>query len=309
MDAGATIPTFAARTAFAEALLTLMAEGPLTVTMEANAENTSWLTENMWVDVHGESDELLVVGAHTDSVAAGPGINDNGSGTALGLELALLAQQRLQEGGEPYPLTLRFAFWGAEELGLLGSFHYVESLDSAALDRHVANLNFDMLASPNGARFVYDGDGSADLGGFPAPLGSAEIESLFTDHFDGRSMPYEPTAFDGRSDYGPFILAGIPAGGLFSGAEQVKSASLAETYGGEASSPLDACYHRACDTRDNIDPTLYFELAEAAAVATETLAESGPFWSTPGFRPARGLPPGPSPLPYHGGCDRGAPRY
>ena len=127
---------------------------------------------------------------------------------------------------------MRFAFWGAEESGLLGSEHYVDSLSDDELATIYANLNFDMVGSPNYVRFVYDGDGSdTDPAG---PPGSAQIEAIFNDYFASQGLASEPTAFDGRSDYGPFIAVGIPAGGLFSGAEGVKTPEQAAVYGGTA---------------------------------------------------------------------------
>ena len=122
---------------------------------------------------------------------------------------------------------MRFAFWGAEESGLLGSEHYVDDARRRRGRRHLcANLNFDMLGSPNYVRFVYDGDGS-DTPDPAGPPGSAQIEDVFTQYFASQGLASEPTAFDGRSDYGPFIAVGIPAGGLFSGAEGVKTAEQA----------------------------------------------------------------------------------
>jgi Zn-dependent M28 family amino/carboxypeptidase len=291
------IPVLSATYAVGEAL----AGGAPLATVESLTEITVAPTENLWVDLPGSGDGIVVTGAHLDSVTAGPGVNDNGSGTAVVLELALQSAARLAEGAPTPAHTQRFAFWGAEELGLLGSFHYVSALSEAELARHVANLNFDMVASPNGARFVYDGDASAGLQGYEPPDGSGEIEALFTEHFDARSLPYLPTAFDGRSDYGPFILAGIPAGGLFSGAEQEKSDSQAETFGGEARQPFDACYHEACDTDDNIDAQLLLEMAEAAAVATSASAD----WLPSARSAARRVKAPPSALPFHGGCDVG----
>ena len=121
---------------------------------------------------------------------------------------------------------MRFAFWGAEESGLLGSEHYVESLSARQLGNIALNLNFDMLGSPNYVRFVYDGDGSAtpDDPDDAGPAGSAAIERVFKRYFAAKGLPTDPTPFDGRSDYGPFIAVGIPAGGLFTGAEEIKSA-------------------------------------------------------------------------------------
>lgn len=232
-------------------------------------ERPTW---NLWADLAaGEDAEIVVIGAHLDSVQAGPGINDNGSGAALVLELAAQAAALDLPRGH----TLRFALWGAEEAGLIGSFEYVGRLTDAQLDQHRANLNFDMVASPNGARFVYDGDDSDDLGGWPGPAGSAELEALFTDWLDAQGLAWQGTAFDGRSDYGPFIYQGIPAGGLFSGAEGLMSEDEASTYDGVVQQPYDACYHQGCDTRDNVDPVLFLELSQAAAYATEAVALDG----------------------------------
>jgi Zn-dependent M28 family amino/carboxypeptidase len=132
----------------------------------------------------------------------------------------------------------------------------------------VANLNFDMLGSTNYVRFVYDGDGSdTPLAG---PPGSAQIEDVFNRYFASQGLATDPTAFDGRSDYGPFIAVGIPAGGLFSGAEGEKTAEQAAVYGGTAGEPCDPCYHQACDTINNVSTKALFELGDA----TMTLARS-----------------------------------
>ena len=166
----------------------------------------------------------------------------------------------------------RFAFWGAEELNLLGSEHYVDTLSNEDLLDIKANLNFDMLGSPNYVRFVYDGDGSDTA--TAGPPGSAQIEDLFNDYFASQGLATEPTAFDGRSDYGPFIAVGIPAGGLFSGAEGEKTEEQADIYGGTAGAPYDPCYHQACDTTNNLNTKALFELGDAAAHATMTLART-----------------------------------
>jgi Zn-dependent M28 family amino/carboxypeptidase len=218
--------------------------------------------------------QTIVVGAHLDSVTAGPGINDNGSGSATILEIAeqlakLKYTKKLQR-------QVRFAFWGAEELNLLGSTYYVEHLTTAQRAKIYANLNFDMLGSPNYVRFVYDGDGSAtpDDPNDAGPPGSAAIEQIFVDYFKHKGLASEPTPFDGRSDYGPFIDVGIPAGGLFSGAEGIKTAPEAAVYGGTAGEPYDPCYHQACDTINNLSTKALSELGDAAAHATLTLALS-----------------------------------
>jgi len=127
-----------------------------------------------------------------------------------------------------------------------------------------------MLGSPNYVRFVYDGDGSDT--GTVGPNGSAQIESVFNTYFASQGLASEPTAFDGRSDYGPFIAVGIPAGGLFSGAEGIKTEEEAQVYGGTAGEPYDACYHQACDTTNNLSPAALSELGDAATHAVYTLA-------------------------------------
>ena len=130
-----------------------------------------------------------------------------------------------------------------------------------------------MLGSPNYVRFVYDGDGSATPR-TRGPPGSAQIEAVFIDYFASQGLATEPTAFDGRSDYGPFIEEGIPAGGLFTGAEGVKTAEQAAIYGGTAGEPYDPCYHQACDTINNLSTKALFELGDAAAHAMLTLART-----------------------------------
>ncbi|QIK67781.1 M20/M25/M40 family metallo-hydrolase [Nocardioides sp. HDW12B] len=224
-------------------------------------------TSNVIADTRGgDRDRTLVVGAHLDSVDGGAGINDNGSGTSTILEIA----EEMAEAGVKPRQKVRFAFWGAEESGLLGSEHYVDSLSDRALSRIVANLNFDMVGSPNYVRFVYDGDGSdTDPAG---PPGSAQIEELFVDYFDSQDLASAPTQFSGRSDYGPFIAVGIPAGGLFTGAEGVKTPEEAAIFGGTAGEPYDPCYHQACDDMTNLSTAALSEMGDAAAHAVLRLA-------------------------------------
>jgi Zn-dependent M28 family amino/carboxypeptidase len=189
----------------------------------------------------GDPSRTVVIGAHLDSVPAGPGINDNGSGSAGILEIAeVFATQ-----GRTPRNKLRFMWYGVEELGLVGSTKYVEGLTQDEKDDILAMLNFDMISSPNFARFVYDGDGTV---GPEGPTGSGFIEDVFVDYFASQGLFNEPTAFDGRSDYGPFIAEGIPAGGLFTGAEVPKTAEQVAQYGGIADAQFDPCYHAASDT-------------------------------------------------------------
>ena len=115
---------------------------------------------------------------------------------------------------------------------------------------------------------------TARRGGASGPPGSDAIEKVFTDYFDSKGLASDPTDFDGRSDYGPFIAAGIPAGGLFSGAEGIKTAEQAAAYGGTAGEPYDPCYHQACDDITNLSTNALHELGDAAAHATGVLTMS-----------------------------------
>jgi Zn-dependent M28 family amino/carboxypeptidase len=200
----------------------------------------------------GSGADVVMVGAHLDSVPEGPGINDNGSGVAATLETAL------QLGSSPkINNAVRFGFWGAEEEGLRGSTNYVESLDIEKLKDIALYLNFDMLGSPNPGYFTYDGDQSAPpdaKDGFPrVPEGSAGIERLLVAYLDGAGKTAQDTSFDGRSDYDGFTQSGVPAGGLFSGAEEKKSDEQARLWGGQANEPFDPNYHKSTDTLDRID--------------------------------------------------------
>jgi Zn-dependent M28 family amino/carboxypeptidase len=188
----------------------------------------------------GDPNHVVVVGGHLDSVDAGPGINDDGSGTSA---LLTMAQQIADQ---PVKQKIRFAWWGAEEEGLIGSRYYAKTLSDAEADKIDVMLDYDMLSSPNYARFVYDGDGST--GDNPAgPEGSGTVEEVFREWFAAHRQPVEPTAFDGRSDYVGFTERGIPAGGVFAGAEGVKTDNQERIYGGDAGSWYDPCYHQACD--------------------------------------------------------------
>jgi Zn-dependent M28 family amino/carboxypeptidase len=241
----------------------------LTMRLNLEAEIVEVTTENLLADTPtGRTDRTVVVGGHLDSVLEGPGINDNGSGIAAILETAL---QMAELGIEPEN-RVRFAFWSGEEDGLIGSSYYVSQLTKKEIQHTALNLNFDMVGSPNAVNFVYDGDG--DALGVSGPNGSGVIEDVFTDFFIDQGSSSEPTDFDGRSDYFGFIEAGIPAGGLFTGAEGIKSELQAEIYGGTAGEPYDPCYHAACDDIGNVDEATLDLMADAVAHATLTFAET-----------------------------------
>jgi Zn-dependent M28 family amino/carboxypeptidase len=264
------IPVVGLSFADGSALAAEAAEGTVTVQVTTSTEsNPEARTYNVIAtSKRGRANQAVVVGAHLDSVTEGPGINDNGSGSATILETAEeMARLNIKPRRQ-----VRFAFWGAEELGLLGSEHYVSTLSPDQVSDIYANLNFDMVGSPNFVRFVYDGDGSAT--GTAGPPGSAQIEQLFNEYFSSRGLATDPTAFDGRSDYGPFIAVGIPAGGLFTGAEGIKTPEQAAVYGGTPGVAYDPCYHQACDDITNLNTTALDQMSDATAHATMTLAVS-----------------------------------
>ncbi len=170
---------------------------------------------------------------------------------------------------------LRFGWWGAEELGLRGSRYYVDNLPTTERAKIKQYLNFDMIASPNAGYFVYDGDNSDGVGAGPGPAGSAEIEKTIEAYYASIGVPTRGTDFDGRSDYGPFIGVGIAAGGIFTGAEGIKSSSQASLWGGTAGVAFDRCYHASCDTISNINDTALDRNADAIAYTVWTLAGAG----------------------------------
>jgi Zn-dependent M28 family amino/carboxypeptidase len=243
-----TIPAVGAAYAVGEELYNLSQAGEVTVRMMVDAVSETRTTSNVIGDTPGgRDDRVVLVGAHLDSVAEAPGTNDNGSGVATLLEIA----EEMSELGIQPRNQVRFAFWGAEESGLVGSEYYVSQLSKRGIKDIALNLNFDMLASENYALFVYDGDGSdtPDAG----PNGSANIEDIFVDYFASQDLPTYPTALDGRSDYDSFAAVGIPVGGLFTGADGVKTEEQAAIYGGTAGEQYDRNYHTPNDTLANAD--------------------------------------------------------
>jgi Zn-dependent M28 family amino/carboxypeptidase len=217
----------------------------------------------------GRKNNVVMAGAHLDSVPAGAGINDNGTGSAALLETAL------QLGGSPrVNNAVRFGWWSAEELGLIGSEYYVQNLTFEQQLDIALYLNFDMIGSPNAGYFTFDGDDSAGEGAGPGPYGSAQIEAAFAAYYEYVGIPLEERDFDGRSDYGEFILQGIPAGGLFTGAEVVKTEDQANKWGGTAGIAFDPCYHQACDNLGNVDRVALDRNSDAEAFVLASYAIS-----------------------------------
>ncbi|OBT60650.1 hypothetical protein VE03_09934 [Pseudogymnoascus sp. 23342-1-I1] len=215
----------------------------------------------------GNHDNVIHLGGHSDSVAAGPGINDNGSGGIGILEVALhLTKFKIKN-------AVRFSWWAAEEEGLLGALAYVKAQPQSELNKIKLYLNFDMIASPNYVLAIYDGDGSTF--NVTGPPGSAQAEHLFIDYFrDIEKVDSVPSDFDGRSDYGPFLDAGVACGGLFTGAEGLKTAEEAVMFGGEAKVAYDINYHAVGDTVANCNGTAFVINTRAIAHSVAVLAKS-----------------------------------
>ncbi|MBN6035322.1 M28 family metallopeptidase [Amycolatopsis sp. 195334CR] len=244
----------------------LASQNGASVTLELRTIQEQRSTYNVIAETKtGRKDNVVMAGAHLDSVPGGAGINDNGTGSAGLLETAL------QLGGSPkVNNAVRFAWWGAEEFGLVGSDYYTAQLSFEQQLDIALYLNFDMIGSPNAAYFAYDGDDSAGEGSGPGPYGSAQIEQQFVGYLGSQGIPVEDTDFSGRSDYGGFIALGIPAGGLFTGAEGIKTEAQAAKWGGKAGVAYDPCYHQPCDNLGNVDRKALDRNSDALAWVTAT---------------------------------------
>lgn len=187
------------------------------------------ITQNVFTETKdGDPTNVIMLGAHLDSVQAGPGINDDGSGTSLILEVKTALEKFKVKN------KVRFAWWGAEENGLLGSKYYTQNLNATAANNILTYLNFDMVS--RGYFGVFDGDGSTfNLSG---PAGSDVIERLFLDDMRFKRVNATAARFTGGSDYQSFINIGKPVGGLHTGTGVEQ----------------DPCYHQKCDTIDNPNP-------------------------------------------------------
>ncbi len=246
-----------------------LAQPGVTARLFVNATSEIRTSSNVLAEsTKGDPDNVVMVGAHLDSVPEGPGIQDNGSGSGAILEVAL-------QMAKVKPVNqVRFAWWGAEESGLIGSEFYVGTLPEEELNKIALYLNFDMIGSPNYFFGIYDGDDSDGVGAGPGPDGSDDIEKTFEAYYESIGEPFQGTDFSGRSDYGPFIAVGIPAGGLFTGAEGIKTPEEVELYGGTAGEQYDPCYHLACDTFDNISLKALDVNSDAVGYATLNYAMS-----------------------------------
>ncbi|MFW2381796.1 MAG: M20/M25/M40 family metallo-hydrolase [Acidimicrobiales bacterium] len=248
------------------------------VDLAAVGITTETITENVIADLPGKNtDNVVMAGAHLDSVFEGPGVQDNGSGSAAILTVALALANNKKYVPEN---SLRFAWWGAEESGLIGSFEYFTNAEFGLLntpeevDKIAAYLNFDMIASPNFVYGVYDADQSTFPAPVPVPNGSAALEDLFEAYYTIEGVPYDDSEFSGRSDYQVFILLDIPASGLFTGAEVIKTPEQEAIWGGTAGDQFDPCYHLACDTFDNVGQDPLDVNVDAVAYAVYNLAST-----------------------------------
>ncbi|NND74474.1 MAG: M20/M25/M40 family metallo-hydrolase [Ilumatobacter sp.] len=257
--------------------LAILAAAPNTVSLAVDATTVTSTTENVIAELAGVNPgNVVMAGAHLDSVGEGPGVQDNGSGSATILTVALALADNKKYTPQN---TLRFAWWGAEESGLIGSFEYFTNADFGLLngppeevDRIAGYLNFDMVGSPNFIYGVYDADESTFPAPVPVPAGSEALEDLFEAFYTIEGIPYEDTEFSGRSDYQVFILLDIPASGLFTGAEVLKTAEQEDIWGGTAGDQFDPCYHLACDTIDNVSEEAIEVNIDAIAYAIYNVA-------------------------------------
>jgi len=257
---GLEIPAIAAAGPAAEALAAAAAAGG-SVRLATDASTTRLRTRSIIGELAGsEPENVIMLGAHLDSVIDGPGINDDGSGVAALLEIARALRQTRPRA------TIRLAFWSGEELGLQGSVHYVTGLTATERGAIIAYLNADMVASPNGFAGVYD-EASA-------PEGSKAIGALLTAAVERAGGASVAVDLDGGSDHVPFGQAGIPTGGVFSGAGEPVSEVQAASHGATASQPADTCYHRPCDDLANVDLELARLLTAALADVTVRLANT-----------------------------------
>lgn len=210
----------------------------------------------------GDHDNVVSLGAHSDSVAEGPGINDDGSGTISLLEVAKqLTKFKVNN-------AVRFAWWAAEEEGLLGSYAYANSLSPKENKKLRLFMDYDMMASPNFDYEVYDANNKDH------PAGSGDLKELYIKYYKDHGLNYTLVPFDGRSDYVGFIDQGIPAGGVATGAEKIKTKKGQEQFGGHAGEWFDPCYHQLCDDLSNPNYTAWMVNTRLIAHSVATYAKS-----------------------------------
>jgi len=218
----------------------------------------------------GNPEDIIVVGAHLDSVPEGPGMNDNGSGSTTLLEIVI----KWYESKFHTNHQIWFSWWGSEETGLIGSRNFVRNRnDTNTLNQIIMNLNFDMLASPNYYLGIHDGSTTLNE---KSKNGSILITRMFEEYFNEYlELPYNYIALRSGSDFVPFVEAGIPAGGLAAGAGGIKGEEERETFGGLANAAYDPCYHQSCDTSLNINTEVLSYMAGAASYVVQKVGTMG----------------------------------
>ncbi|KAI0000610.1 Zn-dependent exopeptidase [Xylariaceae sp. FL0662B] len=212
--------------------------------------------------VDGDPNNCVMLGAHSDSVAEGPGINDDGSGSLTLLEVAT------QLTNFSVNNCVRFAWWAGEEEGLLGSDYYVEVLPEEENLKIRLFMDYDMMGSPNFAYQVYNATNAVN------PSGSEQLRDLYADWYTAQGLNYTFIPFDGRSDYDAFIKNGIPGGGVATGAEGVKTDEEEVMFGGKAGEWYDPCYHQLCDDVGNVNLTAWLVNTKLVAHSVATFAVS-----------------------------------
>jgi len=267
-DHGARIPVvFASYGVGAELAASVAAGDDVTMRVVVDTTYDVRVTHSLLAETRsGDPEDVVMLGAHLDSGSAGPGINDNGSGVAALLEIAR------NIAGCDVTRRVRFAWWGAGEVGQWGSTAYVFGLSDADRSRIRMYLNADVLASRNHVNLIYDGDGS-DYG-VAGAAGSGEIEHFFQSDFLLAGLPSRAT-FVNRSDHVPFLIANIPHGGLSSGARGLKTEAEAAVFGGMAGQPYDACHDAACDTMANVELGVLQTMVESLARAVQFFGVDG----------------------------------
>ncbi|MFI6303662.1 M28 family peptidase [Amycolatopsis thailandensis] len=257
----ARIPTATLTRAEAQELKADAAKGEVSLHLDLRSRRITTKGYNLIADTPtGDEANTVVVGSHLDSVDTTPGMNDNAAAAAMQLEIA----RQLAPHAGKIKNRVRFAWWDAEEKGLVGSQYHVDQLSRRQRDGTSLYLNLEMIGSPNFARQVYNGQ----TPGGPAPAGSRQITKTIEDYFARQNLPTVGLELDDRSDHSPFIKAGIPAGGVNAGAETLKPAEWVPLFGGKAGEMLDHCYHQSCDTLDNVNPAIFDQFGRAIAWTT-----------------------------------------
>lgn len=210
----------------------------------------------------GDKDNVVMLGAHSDSVREGAGINDDGSGTNSLLEVAVaLSNFKVNN-------AVRFAWWAAEEEGLLGSDFYANSLRPKENSKIRVFMDYDMMASPNFAYQIYDANNE------DYPNGSNELKQLYIDFYASAGVNHSFIPFDGRSDYDGFLKHGIPSGGVATGAEGIKTNEEVDLFGGKQGIQYDPCYHELCDDLYNLAYDAWVVNTKLIAYSVATYAKS-----------------------------------